>query len=164
MTELTGEAGAVFGAYVSEQLLEERARKTSLEARGLALITTSGAFTTLVLGIAALAGGDNLPDVSRVLLILSLAAFLIAAVMGVVVNKPADYDEPSADSLRDTLARFGDRDRATGEKTVADSRLDVLKAARQRNETKAERLLWGAWAQIAALGSVAVAGIVTLLA
>lgn len=153
----------MFGEYILEQLAEERTRKTSLEARGLALITTSGAFTTLVLGVAALVGDGDLPGSSRLLLVLSLAAFLVAAVFGVVVNKPSDYAEPSADSLEETLQRHGHRDRLTGQKAVASSRLDVLSAGRDRNKDKAAYLLAGAWAQIVAMSLVALAGIVTLL-
>jgi hypothetical protein len=97
------------------------------------------------------------------LLVVSLAAFLVAAVMGVVVNKPGDYAEPSADSLEETLQRHGHRDRLTAQKAVASSRLDVLGAGRDRNRDKAAYLLAGAWAQIVAMGLVAVAGIVTLI-
>jgi hypothetical protein len=118
VTEPTATASAAFSEYISEQLVEERARKTSLEARGLALITTSGAFTTLVLAIAALVGDDDLPGLSRGLLVLSLAGFLGAAVMGVVVNLPADYKEPRADGLRESLTQYGDTPRGTGDVTT----------------------------------------------
>ncbi len=162
--EPAGAASAAFGEYISEQMVEERARKTSLEARGLALITTSGVFTTLVLGIAALVGDADLPRAARVLLVLSLATFLVAAVMGVVVNKPANYDEPSTASLLATLDEYGSRDLAVGQKAVAKSRLDVLGTARKRNDDKAGYLRAAAWAQIVAMGLVALAGIVTLIA
>lgn len=155
-------AASAIGEFVAEQLAEERLSKTSLEARGLALITTSGAFTTLVLGIAALVGEASLPAASRALLVLSLAVFVVAAVMGVVVNMPADYDEPSAESLRNVLSEHGERDLLTGVRAVGNSRLDVLETARNNNKTKACRLLIGAVAQIVAMALVAAAGIVAL--
>jgi len=152
-------AASAIGEFVAEQLAEERLNKTSLEARGLALITTSGAFTTLVLGIAALVGNGRLPGTSRVLLVLSLAAFVLAAIMGVVVNMPADYDEPSAVSLRAVLKEHGEKDLLAGVRAVGNSRLDVLDTARSNNKAKACRLLFGAVAQTVAMALVAAAGI-----
>lgn len=156
-------AGQAFAQLIVEQLTEERARKTSLEGRGLALITTSGAFTTLVLAISALTGDGTLPGPARALLILALVCFFVAAVLGVLVNLPADYREPSPGDLLAAVNDSGDRDLASGERSVARVRIKILEAARGRNKDKAERLLWGAWAQIAALLFVASAGLVVLL-
>lgn len=157
-------AAFAIGELVAEQLAEERVSKTSLEARGLALITTSSAFSTLVLGIAALVGDQSLPAASRSLLVLSLAAFVVAAIMGVVVNMPADYREPSAESLAAVLKEHGAQDLLTGIRAVGKSRLDVLETARSNNKTKACRLLIGAWAQMVAMALVAAAGIAALAA
>lgn len=155
-------AASAIGELVAEQLAEERVNKTSLEARGLALITTSGAFTTLVLGIAALVGDGSLPGASRMLLVLSLLAFVVAATMGVVVNMPANYDEPRAASLKMTLKEHAGDDLLTGVRAVNNSRIDVLDTARSNNQTKACRLLIGAWAQVVAMFLVAGAGVVAL--
>lgn len=136
MTEDAG-ANAVVGAYIAEALAEERLRKTSLEARGLALITTSGAFTTLVLGIAALVAPDELPVPARALLVVGLLCFLVAAIKGALVNKPEDYKEPKANNLSDVLDEVKTTSTASGERTVARSRLVVIEAARERNKDKA---------------------------
>jgi len=47
-----GSAGAVYAAYVSQKLADEDARQSSIEQRGLAVITTAGVLTIALFGIA----------------------------------------------------------------------------------------------------------------
>jgi hypothetical protein len=42
--------GSSFGPTIKDQLTEERARKTSLEARGIGIVTSSGVLATLLFG------------------------------------------------------------------------------------------------------------------
>ena len=45
---------AIYADYIKEQQEAQEARKVSLEQRGLAVITTSGALVTLLFGLTAL--------------------------------------------------------------------------------------------------------------
>jgi hypothetical protein len=157
-------ADAILG-LIDAQLAEERARKGSLEARGLALITSSGAFVTVTLGIAALVdskAGYSLPETAQDSLVLGAVFLLIAAVLGVMCNLPLDYDEPKPDSMQDRLREYGHLSLFEGQKAVADSQTASLKAARSKNGIKAGFQLAGALAQVAGMLSVAVAGIAIL--
>lgn len=162
MTEDAG-ANAIVGAYIAEALAEERARKASLEARGLALITTSGAFTTLVLGIGALVAPEELPVAARAFLVVGLLCFLVAAAKGALVNKPEDYTEPDAEKLGGVLDELRAKSAASGERTVARSRLVIIEAARTRNKGKASALLRGSWAQVIGMVSIAGAALTVLV-
>lgn len=154
---------AAFAELISEQLTEERATRTSLEQRGVNLVTTSGAFTTLVLGVAALVGEDKLVDASRWLLVLSLVAFVVAAVLGVLVNKPVDVEESSETSLRSALDKHADKTFFAGQKAAAENRLLLIRHARVANASKACWLRAGTVAQIGAMALVGLAGIVALI-
>lgn len=162
MTESTGGAD-VFAELIVEQIDEERLRKTSLEARGLALITASGAFTTLVLGVAALVPQESLPVAARVFLILAFVCFVAAAVQGIWVNRPANYEEPSVESLASAFEEGRDKSVESARRSASKLRLTTLRASRLRNDEKAQALRRGAWAQIVGLGLTAVAGIVALI-
>jgi hypothetical protein len=47
-------AGLVYGPLINAQVEDEQARKTSLEQRGLAVITTSGVLVSLLFGLGAI--------------------------------------------------------------------------------------------------------------
>ena len=61
---------AVYGEYIKEQLNAQEARKNSLEQRGLAVITTSGALVTLLFGLTALTCRSEFANASYMLLLL----------------------------------------------------------------------------------------------
>jgi hypothetical protein len=70
-------AGDAYTALIIEQLAEERSRKTSLEQRGISVITSSGALVTLLFGLAALTTkpqGYQVPDGATFSFILALVA------------------------------------------------------------------------------------------
>src|SRR4051812_49050206 len=49
----------VYADYIAEQVVREDARKESVERRGLAVVTTSGALATLLFALAALSTKAN---------------------------------------------------------------------------------------------------------
>jgi hypothetical protein len=51
--------GGSYGPTIESQLDEERARKASLESRGIGIVTTSGALSTLLFGLVAFAAGNH---------------------------------------------------------------------------------------------------------
>jgi len=89
----------VYAAMISDALGREYDRKQSLEQRGLAVITTAGTLVSLIFGFAVFAGAKaiHLPLAAKVLLGLGLAAFLLAAVFGLQINRPlGSYYAPVA--------------------------------------------------------------------
>jgi hypothetical protein len=155
-------AGEVLAAHLTAALAEERVSKASLEARGLSLVTTSGAFVTLVLAIAALVGDRPLNGLARTMLVLASVGFLVAAVAGVLTNRPMDNDEPKPASMLSLVEEHYGKPDGLGVRAVARDQASTLVASRSNNDRKATCLRVGVWAQVAAMTLVAVAGIAVL--
>lgn len=144
--------------------MEERGRKQSLESRGTALVTSSGAFVSVVLAVATLADTRAL-DVPRDA-VLSLAAavacLLAAAVCGVLANMPTGYQEPDAAELARYIDDYWDADGSAAARVVATNSADNLKSARTANATKATVLRVGTAVEAAGLVLLAVTAALTL--
>lgn len=143
-------------------LTEERARKESLEARGVALVTASGAFVTLVLAVTTLGGQTHLPWPARWLLVVASVCFLVSAACGAWLNKPVDYDEPSADSLSKVIDGGWGRASSVARKAVALNMVKVLGVARIANDQKACWLSAGSALHVAAIVCVATAAAIAV--
>lgn len=154
-------------SYIAEQVVEERDRKKSLEARAITVITTSGTFVTAAFAIGAFALQDTpnqLPQSAQALLVLALLAFAAAAGLGVRVNAPLGYSEPSADELARAVDRTNNgQSLADTIDEVAKSRTDTLTKARKLNKAKARSLPWALAIQVLAFVLVAAAVLVTVV-
>lgn len=88
-------ARSLFVDLMSTQLSYERSRKDSIERRGITVITSSGAFATLVFAIAALVTKlehtQNFTAMERDWLVTGVVAFFFAALLGLAVNVPLPY-------------------------------------------------------------------------
>jgi hypothetical protein len=160
-------AGAAIARLIDEQLAEERARKGSVEARGISVITTSGVLVTLLLGFGGLVRGTRdlvLPPIADVTLVCGLAAFVLAAVGALYSNAPLKYAEPRAEDLREWLdPRLWGAEAMAGEVRAAEARLDVLVAARALNDRKATVLTGAIAAEVVAISLVAVTVVAIVL-
>src|SRR5438093_1388669 len=111
-------AGTEYNAFVTAQLAEERSTKTSLESRGITVITTSGTLVTLLFGLVALATKTaqtyTLPDPAPGLLVLAAGLFTLAAVFGLLTNWALSYMEASLTGLTELLQRDWDVDQTQG--------------------------------------------------
>jgi hypothetical protein len=148
-------AGQSYGPFIDRQLDEERARKSSLEQRALAVITTSGVLATLLAGFVALAGRQaaSIDGVPKVLVVLSGGCFVGAAVGGLLANVPRDYQEAAVAWLKkfveDQVWR-GD-DRSLADQRIAQVQLGTLDEARSVNDTKARIQTWAMGFEVAAV-------------
>lgn len=154
-------AGQALGPLIEEQLASEDARKASLEARGVTLITSSGAFVTVLGAVATLALGKDsavaVPQLSAVFLTLGLVALFIAAICGVYVNVPQNYGSARAAHLLTLAQTSWDATFDSASQQIAISRAEDLVSARGRNKHKAWVLLVGAAAQVGALLLIGIA-------
>jgi hypothetical protein len=76
---------------MTDQLQAERARHSSLEQRGIGVVTTSGTLITLLLALAGLTGGTarlQLTATSEASLRIALSALTLAAIVGILANVP----------------------------------------------------------------------------
>src|SRR5262245_59701725 len=91
-------AGPVYTALVGARLAEEEGRGRSLQARGLAVVTTSGTLVTLIFAVAHFVPratvAARIPGASRWLLAIAVVAFVGAAVAGLLANVPRGIGRP----------------------------------------------------------------------
>lgn len=161
-------AGDSYGKVIEEQLQEERAVKSSLEQRGLAVITTSGAIASLLLGLTAIAvagGNVGTPAVALALAAAALLAFVIAAIAGIACNWPRDVLEGETDDLyRITLGGYWNANTALGSRRAARLRVKLLDGARARNEERAQALRVALIAEVFGIALLSIAVVVVLFA
>jgi hypothetical protein len=140
MTVEPNYAGKAFETLVAEQLTEERARKTSLEAKGAAILTTTAALVGLLFGFTTLVAGQTLKGAdlqgARDLLWYALLALLVAAGCGLAVNFPWPYREVVPAAMRDMIDHWTD-DPIDGEKRAARARTRIYESARHVDGIKA---------------------------
>ena len=81
---------------------QEWERQSSLERRGITVVTSSGAFVTLIFAVSALItklnSAKNLDPAEVAFIAASMAAFLVAGLFAVKANRPEDYERLGARS------------------------------------------------------------------
>jgi hypothetical protein len=163
-----GGEGQVYAAFVTTRLAEEEGRGRSLQARGLAVVTTSGTLVTLIFAIAQFVPRGKMvarvPGASRWLLAIAAAAFVGAAVGGLLANIPRVLVRPR---LSDLVARIETRwsaPAAAAEKTVALARARQLQDLEGANDGAARAVLAGLAAEVLAIALAAAAVVVAISA
>jgi hypothetical protein len=158
-------SGSSFGKTIKDQLDEERDRKKSLEARGIGIVTSSGALATLLFGLVTFTRGTNpqlhwaIGTPAKVALLAGVALFAIAALLGLAANYPGDYKEVSIEKLRDRVKSevWAVPDPIEGARRDAEVNVGTIDAARRINGKKAQAIRWGIAAEAAAAVAVALA-------
>ncbi|MGJ7442151.1 hypothetical protein [Aquipuribacter sp. MA13-6] len=149
----TTSAAAVM-TLIEGQLAEERSTKASLEARAIGVVTSSGALTTLLFALSALVTRPTdyeLPGPARYVLLATLLAFLLAAVLAILAARPGTYHEVTVESLEEaatagSMASPVDE----GSPKIATVLVDIIRKARVRNGKKATFLKAAVTCQVAA--------------
>ena len=138
-------AGEAYGRLIDDQMSQERQRKASLESRGITVITTSSALATLLFALTAgltSASKFKLPGSARLPLVLTLTAFVLAAALGLIVNIPLKYREPTAHGLEKLRKPvYWSAPAQVGQLRVVQVQIASLKAARVANRIKVGFLL-----------------------
>lgn len=162
---LPGIAGQVYHELTRAQLHDAAATKESLERRGLAVVTTSGAVLTVILGAVSLAGKHlEAPEGAILLGGLAMLAFIAAIVCGLIVNFPLGYRDPATSELRrlaETEA-FWTGPVELGMRRVAGVEIDALDSARDTNGRKAIWLRTGIGIEAGAFIGLGVVGMLVL--
>jgi uncharacterized integral membrane protein len=135
-------AAKTYGDYTAEEVAREEQRKASIEARGLAVVTTSGALATLLLALAALnkdnrtaTGSFFLPHDAQGPLKWALIFFTVAALGAVLTNFPVWLQYLDPDTVVTELAAAS-RTEAQAEKHVAENRVVILRSLQTWNSVK----------------------------
>jgi hypothetical protein len=159
-------AGDVYGPFLTEKLLAEMGHKASIEQRGLAVITTSGILVSLLVALSALVLGKDptqfLSGATRGLMIAAVILFVIAAGLGLLVNRPGRYCGLAPDAFDRIIAQWkADEDEAAF--VVGQQRVKELGNAMAANDRKAKALQRAIVAEVTGVALVAAAVIVALL-
>ena len=153
--------GEVLVGVLADLIAYERAKKSAMEARGLAVITSSGTLVTLILALAAVVTSlnDFRPSgASRWLFALSALLIVGAAGLGVYCNSPTKYLDFDTASLRSLIdPHEWSTPGPDAARQVAESRISILADMRDRTERKAAALAWGAGLQVAGIVLLALA-------
>lgn len=158
-------AGPVFADYIRAQLIEERARKESLEQRGSGVIATAGTLSTFLFGLAAFSKSPStnftLSPIDAVALVVALLLMLTAAILGLMTNRILEYGEPDPKYLatltQDDADHWAWPDITGAQRLIAEADVRPLTQARGLNDKKATELQWAFRLEISAIASLAVA-------
>jgi hypothetical protein len=148
---------------VDNEISQERARKTSLEQRGVFVITSSGTLTSLLLAVAVLGarGKDyTIPDHVLWTLFVAAIAFAVAAGFALRINTPVASPVASTDDLRENLNASGPAWSSSVvdvQKATATWKIDTLQELREGNNSKAQLVQAALGAELVAVVAVAVA-------
>ena len=154
----------IYAAYIRDQLSDQDARKSSIEQRGIAVITTSGTLVSLLFGlVAVLTGADRyqLPGGAESWLFAAMIFFVVAAVAGIVTNLPLWYIGVKAGDLRSAVKQKWADAPSVAEQRVAATNAKVLERAMQLNTAKGFILLVAITLEVVAV--VCLAGAVRVI-
>lgn len=132
----------VYTEFVKLLLDAEATRRTALEDKGGAVITTSGTLVTLLFGLVAVVTGADtftLPGASHGWLIAAIAFFVAASLTAILISVPLPYGQ--TDITAAMLAGWWGQQPAQAQAAVSGVRLQALAAARRMNAIKARILI-----------------------
>jgi hypothetical protein len=148
----------VYTEFVKGLVDAEAARRTALEAKGGAVIATSGTLVTLLFGlVAVITGADTftLPGPSHGWLLAAIALFVIACFVAILVSIPLPYGETTVTVAN--LAAWWGQPVAQAQAAVSGVRLQALAAARRMNALKARILILATVVELLALVMLGIA-------
>jgi hypothetical protein len=163
--------GSSFGPTIKDQLDEERATKNSLEARGIGIVTSSGALATLLFGLVAFTRGTNnqlhwnIGTPAKYALAASVVLFAVAALLGLAAAFPGGYPEADPERLKERVEsdEWVKTDPVEAARRDAVLNVNIIKGARLVNGKKAQAVRWGIAAEAAATVGVALAVVFEIL-
>jgi len=139
-------------------LKAEYERRVSLDARGLAVMTSSGAFTTLVFALLVVLRGKGFVPTApgKVAISLSLLLFIVSGFVGLYAAQLLGYHVIDLAAMKTmTKIRWID-DEVDARNACAAANLKAIKTLREGNNKKAGRIVVAGALQLAAVGALGV--------
>lgn len=150
--------GTVYGNFIDGELTAEHARKTALEARGSAILTTSSAFATFILAVAAIVRANNYQynadSLPYILVVISL--FVLAGIAGLLANMLHQYQVATIEAMRRMLSTQWMDSETSARNATGWLRLRTLQSLRKGNNTKAFIIVIGHVLQVGAVVALAI--------
>jgi len=157
--------GKTYAAFIEAEMKAERERRAAYEARGQALVTTSGTLVTLLTGLVTVvktAATTRFPPSALVAVGATLLLFAAAAACGVVAGWNRRYTVAKASTLDKMVADHWTDDEVDARNHVARLLNATVETLRGSNSFKARWVTMGVAVQVAALVALGIAAIVTL--
>lgn len=146
--------------FFEQELKSERERRTALDGRGQAVVTTSGALVALLSAVGAIVIHRStfvFPGSARYPLVGALVLFVVAAFLGILATMNFKYDVVSMDSLGEMLRSHWIDSDEVALKNIAAANVSTIVTMRRGNNKKAALLLMALFAQLGALSSLSIA-------
>lgn len=153
------EQGTTYAAFIEAELKLEYERRTALDARGLAIVTSSSAVITLLLAVAGVFLGKDfkLAPTAKGAVIVSLFLFLIAALFGLLANRARLYELTHTDTLTEMTQGHWTDDEADARNVCCTRNVITLKSLRRGNNDKSDQVMVGFVMQLTAIAALAFA-------
>jgi hypothetical protein len=151
--------GSEYAAFVQELEKAQEARKTSIEQRGLAVVTTAGAIVALLFGLAGLSIRSSAtftvshPAAHR--LVVGVVLFVVAAALALLTNIPLWYRTADYTKLSQELKGRWKDPSPEANRQVSATRLKTIQFNAGVNTAKAWLLFAAVLAEVAAAAFVA---------
>lgn len=157
--------GSVYTAFIEGQVKAEYERRAALEARGIGVITSSGAFTTLLFGVVALVKGkDFAPAVlTQLLLAAAVLALIVAGALGLWANQLIAYRVAKPATLTAMVTTHWGDSEVSALNACAVANIDTLETLRDGSNKKAGRITLALWAQLGAFVLIGLAALVEVV-
>jgi hypothetical protein len=130
-------AGPVIADFITKQIEDARASTSSLQSRGLAVISSCGTLVALLFGLCALATkaqNFTLPTSTKLPLFLAAIFLVLAAFAALTTNRPRSAEAVALRKLRPLLEQeLWNAPAVHAQQEIARTMLSVALSERQRN-------------------------------
>ena len=151
---MIAEQGKTYSTFIESELKAERDRRTSLDAKGLNVVTTSASLTTLLVTIGAFVTGRGavvIPHESILPIIGTLAAFVLAAILGVFASAGRLYQISTPRTLAEMLGGHWRDNEVDARNNVSVLNVKTIDSLRQGNNCKVQLILAAVVIQVVGL-------------
>jgi len=145
-------APGIYTDYVKLLLDAESTRRTALEQKGSAVITTAGTLVTLLFGLVAVITSVDtfrLPGRAHGWLVAAIVFFVLACFIAILISIPLPYGETTITAAM--LLSWWNQPPEQAQAAVSGVRLQALAAARRMNGMKARILIAAILSELLAL-------------
>jgi hypothetical protein len=134
--------GGVYADFIEKELEDQRASKTSMEQRSVAVVTTVGVLVTVLFGFVTLKRNSkapfHIPHSARLWFYGALVAFVAAVISSLAVTMPRRraYRSPTPDALDEIVKTRWQDSASLASQRVAATRVVVLRSYLYGNRKK----------------------------
>ncbi len=145
-------APGIYTDYVKLLLDAESTRRTALEQKGSAVISTAGTLVTLLFGLVAVITSTDtfsLPGRAHGWLVAAIIFFVLACFIAILISVPLPYGETTITAAM--LLGWWNQPPEQAQAAISGVRLQALAAARRMNGMKARILIAAILSELLAL-------------